>query len=178
MTNKIDRWIEKYSSTLSDRTSRRGFLGRLGVFMVGSAAVPLLPVLRVSAAQASGSSAAAGDPGDYTNPRSCDYWAYCATDGWLCSCCGGTASQCPPGTQASPIAWVGTCLNPGDGKRYVVSYNDCCGSAGCGQCYCNRNEGDTPKYRPQKSNAVTWCYGGVAPTYNCTVSRVVALAEE
>ena len=136
--------------------------------------IPLLPVMRYSEAEAADSEVSESD---WDDPKSCGYWAYCATDGWLCSCCGGTSANCPPGTQPSPISWVGTCRNPGDGKNYVVSYNDCCGTAGCQRCYCNRNEGDTPKYRPQKSNSVTWCYGGVAPTYNCTVSRVMALAE-
>lgn len=174
MQNWFDKAFEKSSGTLADRTSRRGFLGRLGAVLVGGMLVPLLPVIRYSEAEAADSKAS---DGDWDDPKSCDYWAYCATDGWLCSCCGGTSANCPPGTQPSPIAWVGTCRNPGDGKNYVVSYNDCCGTAGCQRCYCNRNEGDTPKYRPQKSNSVTWCYGGVAPTYNCTVSRVVALAE-
>ena len=174
MKKWFDSLFESSSTTLADRTSRRGFLGKLGMVLVGGMMVPLLPVIRYNQAEA----AEEGESnGDWSDPKSCDYWAYCATDGWLCSCCGGTAANCPPGTQLSPIAWVGTCRHPGDGKNYVVSYNDCCGTAGCQRCYCNRNEGDTPKYRPQKSNAITWCYGGVAPTYNCTVSRVVALAE-
>ncbi len=177
MNNWLDKIIESSTVSLADRTSRRGFLGKLGAVIAGGMLVPLLPVMRYSEAEAA--ELEGHDTGDdWSNPKSCDYWAYCATDGWLCSCCGGTTANCPPGTQPSPIAWVGTCRNPGDGKNYVVSYNDCCGSAGCGQCYCNRNEGDTPKYKPQKSNSVTWCYGGVAPTYNCTVSRVVALAEQ
>ena len=174
MKKWFDSLFESSSATLADRTSRRGFLGKLGAVLVGGMLVPLLPVIRYSQAEA----AQEGESnGDWSDPKSCDYWAYCATDGWLCSCCGGTSANCPPGTQPSPISWVGTCRHPGDGKNYVVSYNDCCGTAGCQRCYCNRNEGDTPKYRPQKSNAVTWCYGGVAPTYNCTVSRVMALAE-
>ena len=177
MKNWLDKIIESSTVSLADRTSRRGFLGKLGAVIAGGMLVPLLPVMRYSEAEAA-ELEGHGTGDDWSNPKSCDYWAYCATDGWLCSCCGGTTANCPPGTQPSPIAWVGTCRNPGDGKNYVVSYNDCCGSAGCGQCYCNRNEGDTPKYKPQKSNSVTWCYGGVAPTYNCTVSRVVALAEQ
>ena len=177
MKNWLDKIIENSTVSLADRTSRRGFLGKLGTVVVGGMLVPLLPVMRYIEAEAA-ESGGHGTRDDWSNPRSCDYWAYCATDGWLCSCCGGTSANCPPGTQPSPIAWVGTCRNPGDGKNYVVSYNDCCGSAGCAQCYCNRNEGDTPKYKPQKSNSVTWCYGGVAPTYNCTVSRVVALADQ
>ena len=85
------------------------------------------------------------------DPESCDYWRYCAIDGFLCSCCGGSPNSCPPGTEMSPITWIGTCQNPADGKSYVVSYNDCCGRTTCGQCLCQRNEGDRPIYRPQLS---------------------------
>ena len=167
----FDNLFERSTGALADRTSRRSLLGRIGTLVAGGAVVPLLPVFRVSKTQAAESV-------DWNNPRSCDYWAYCSVDGVMCSCCGGTSTQCPPGTQPSPIAWVGTCRNPDDGKNYVVSYNDCCGAANCGRCYCNRNEGDTPKYRPDKANSLTWCYGGVAPTYACTVARVVSLAEQ
>jgi methylamine dehydrogenase light chain len=174
MKNWLDRALETSSTALADRAGRRSFIGRVGVLLTGAALVPLLPVVRFNKATAAELDAAGVE---WSNEKNCDYWAYCATDGWLCSCCGGTTSTCPPGTQPSPIAWVGTCRNPGDGKNYVVSYNDCCGASQCQQCYCNRNEGDTPKYQPQRSNAVTWCYGGVAPTYHCTVSRVMAVAE-
>ena len=178
--NPFDRLFLGTAVHLASRTSRRGFLGRLGAAAVGGMALPLLPVSRVSEAHAqriapTGPSSE-GKP-SWDDEKSCDYWAYCSTDGSLCSCCGGTASTCPPGSQPSPIAWVGTCRNPTDGKAYVVSYNDCCGLQGCNRCFCNRNEGDTPRYRPQKANSITWCYGGVAPTYHCTVSRVMALAE-
>ena len=78
------------------------------------------------------------------DPTSCDYWRYCAVDGFLCSCCGGTANSCPPGTEQSPITWIGTCQNPVDGIDYIVSYNDCCGKSSCGNCLCQRNEGDRP----------------------------------
>lgn len=172
--NWMDRLFAGSTSTLAARTSRRSFIGRLGAVAAGGALIPLLPVSRVDAAAAQ---TAQGSTPATDDPKSCDYWAHCGTDGWLCSCCGGTASKCPPGSQPSPVAWVGTCRNPSDGKAYVVSYNDCCGLTGCQRCFCNRNEGDTPRYRPQKSNAVTWCYGGVASTYHCTVSRVISLAE-
>jgi len=175
----FDNLFQGSSTHLADRTSRRSFLSRVGMLAVGGIAIPLLPVSRIGEAHAQRIAPSGGDgekPG-WDDDKNCDYWAHCSVDGSLCSCCGGTANTCPPGSQPSPIAWVGTCRNPTDGKSYVVSYNDCCGLQGCNRCFCNRNEGDTPRYRPQKANSVTWCYGGVSPTYHCTVSRVIALAE-
>jgi methylamine dehydrogenase light chain len=170
----IDEIIEKSARRLAGTTSRRSFIAKLGVALVGAGALPLLPVARIARAQGTPGS----ERGDaWNDEKSCDYWAYCATAGWLCSACGGTASQCPPGTEMSPIAWVGTCKNPGDGKSYVVSYHDCCGKSQCGTTICERSEGATARYRLQRSNSVTWCFGGVSSTYHCTVSRLLSTAE-
>ncbi|MBO6555806.1 MAG: hypothetical protein JJ934_04745 [Pseudomonadales bacterium] len=111
------------------------------------------------------------------DPQSCDYWRYCAIDGFLCSCCGGTASTCPPGSEPSPVTWVGTCENPADGKRYIISYNDCCGKGGCGRCFCNRNEGDKPAYYPPKNNDINWCVGTKTNAYHCSTAVVVGVDE-
>ena len=46
-------------------------------------------------------------------------------------------------------------LNPADGRKYIISYNDCCGKSSCGACLCNRNEGDRPVYITGKANAGT-----------------------
>lgn len=171
--NLID-WLDKLSETssrsLATRKSRRSFLGRFGAGMLGAAALPLLPVSRLA-------NAAAQPGAGWNDESSCDYWAYCATAGWLCATCGGTSSQCPPGSEMSPIAWVGTCKNPGDGKSYVVSYHDCCGLGQCLSTVCERSEGATARYRLQRSNSVTWCYGGVSSTYHCTISRLLSVAE-
>ncbi len=150
------KWLDKLtvntSRRLAQNSSRRSFITRFGTALVGGAALPLLPVARASAASsaegmypgvARQESGVEGDPGD---PSQCDYWRYCAIDGFLCSCCGGTQNTCPPGTEMSPITWIGTCLNPEDGKNYIISYNDCCGTSSCGRCLCNRNERDTPIY--------------------------------
>jgi methylamine dehydrogenase light chain len=170
----LDRRMESSSRSLATQQSRRSFMGRLGAGLVGAAALPLLPVSRV--AQAAGPAATEGGA-QWNDPKSCEYWAYCATAGWLCTACGGTSSQCPPGSEMSPIAWVGTCKNPGDGKSYVVSYHDCCGKSQCGSAVCERSEGATARYRLQRSNSVTWCFGGVSSTYHCTISRLLAVAE-
>ena len=100
---------------------------------MGGAALPLLPVARGSA-----------EPAPVDDATSCEYWRHCAIDGFLCACCGGSATACPPGTEMSPVTWIGTCRNPGDGRDYLISYNDCCGKGYCGRCFCNRNEGDRP----------------------------------
>jgi methylamine dehydrogenase light chain len=174
MANRIDLKVENAARDLARRSARRGFLGRLGTVLMGAAALPLLPVAR-GGAPAKHVSHKDPDPGD---PSSCEYWRFCAIDGFLCSCCGGSQRQCPPGTTPSAVTWIGTCHNPGDGKDYIVSYNDCCGKGSCGRCFCNRNEGDMPLYVPFKSNDYNWCVGSSAGLpYNCSVSRIVGLAK-
>jgi len=168
--NWLDRFFEKSARHTARQSSRRSVVAGIGATLVGVAAFPLLPVSRVRAEDP------VSDPGD---PTSCDYWRYCAIDGYLCSCCGGTHTACPPGTTMSPITWVGTCLNPGDNKHYIISYNDCCGKSGCGRCTCNRNEGDKPMYLPQAANNINWCAGSAADiVYNCSTAIVVGVDED
>ena len=173
-------WLERGARRLARRTSRRSFLARLGGALVGAGTLPLLPVARARAADAPrvappDDSKVTGPAGD---PSSCDYWRHCAIDGFLCSCCGGTQSACPPGTEMSPITWIGTCRNPGDGKDYIISYNDCCGKSSCGRCFCNRNEGDLPMYIPPKNNDTNWCQGTKSNIYHSTIAAVVGVAVE
>jgi methylamine dehydrogenase light chain len=176
------RWFDKFSEhsarQLARCTSRRSFLSRLGAGLLGGTALPLLPVARAaegSRMPAPEESVIPGDPGD---PSSCEYWRHCAIDGFLCSCCGGTQNSCPPGTEMSPITWIGTCRNPADGKDYVISYNDCCGKSSCGRCLCNRNEGDRPIYRPSAANDLNWCLGTSSSAYNCSTAIVLGVATE
>ncbi len=175
---RIDRMTERLTREAARRVGRRGFLARLGGLFVGAASVPLLPVAR---GEASGSRAPAppeGIEGHVGDPTRCEYWRHCAIDGFLCSCCGGTHKSCPPGTEMSPVSWVGTCRNPADGKDYVIWYNDCCGKGSCGRCFCNRNEGDRPIYHPYRSNDVNWCGGASSQVYNCSTAMVIGLAVE
>lgn len=166
----FDRWIENSSRTLAHNLSRRNMIRRLGTVLVGASAVPLLPVAR-----ASDSSAPVPESGD---PNSCDYWRYCAVDGYLCGCCGGSMNSCPPGTEMSPITWIGTCQNPEDGKSYIISYNDCCGKSSCGNCLCTRNEADKPMYRPDSANDINWCLGTKSAIYHCTTALLIGVALE
>ncbi len=174
MTN-LDRWFTSLSRDVARRTSRRSFLSRLSSAMLGAAVFPLLPVARGAHA------ARTGEPDEKTpvgDPGNCDYWRYCAIDGFLCSCCGGTQRSCPPGTRQSPVTWVGTCLNPADNKRYIISYNDCCGKHICGLCYCHRNEGDKPIYYAQRSNDINWCFGIDSVVYHCSTAIVLGEYKE
>jgi len=161
----FDALAEAAIRRLAQRTGRRSFLANVGGMVVGGLAAPLLPIGRPAQA-----APAAQDPGD---PTSCDYWRYCAIDGFLCSCCGGAVNRCPPGTEMSPITWIGTCLNPADSRRYVVSYNDCCGKPACGRCLCTRNEGDRPMTRPQSNNDVVWCLGTTSQAYSCSTAIII-----
>lgn len=179
---KMDKLLQESSRALAQRTSRRGILAGFSKVLFGAALMPLLPVARAAGETDGGypgvgkqSSGTDGDPGD---PTSCDYWRYCAIDGYLCSCCGGKANVCPPGTEMSPITWIGTCHNPADDKYYVISYNDCCGKTSCGRCLCNRNEGDKPTYRPQANNDINWCLGTKSAVYTCSTAVIVGIAPD
>ena len=168
----FDHSVENAARCLARRLSRRSFLGALGTLIVGSATVPLLPVARGQEPKPYGRGVLADDP------SSCDYWRHCAIDGFLCSCCGGTSTSCPPGTAPSPITWIGTCHNPGDGRDYIVSYNDCCGKTSCGNCECNRNEREKPTYRPSRNNDLNWCMANADSNYHCSVSVILGVAEK
>ena len=166
LLSRLDEVATKSSRGIAQRSSRRRFVGKLGAMMVGASALPLLPVSRANAEP----------PTELGDPQSCDYWRYCALGGTLCTCCGGSVTTCPPGAEPSPISWVGTCLNPVDNKHYLISYNDCCGKATCGRCFCHRAERDTPVYAPSKANDILWCFGTESRTYHCTVAIVLGEA--
>jgi methylamine dehydrogenase light chain len=176
----VDRMLERGARALARRTSRRSFLARLGGTLVGAGVLPLLPVARARAAD--DARVAAPDDGKVSGPKgdptSCEYWRHCAIDGFLCSCCGGTQSACPPGTEMSPITWIGTCRNPGDGKDYIISYNDCCGASLCMRCRCTRTEGERPVYYTSKNNDLLWCFGTKSRAVHCSVAIVLGQAVE
>jgi methylamine dehydrogenase light chain len=184
----LDRLFEKSARSLAQRSSRRSFVAVLGQALTGSILLPLLPIDRVNRAQAATSAAGAAPPhksaagaahkAAIDDPQSCDYWKYCAIDGFLCSCCGGSAHSCPPGSSMSVIAWIGTCHNPGDGRDYIVSYNDCCGKTSCGNCQCNRNEHEKPLYRLSRNNDFNWCAANSDSNYHCTVSVILGATRQ
>ncbi len=177
--SRWDRLTEEASRRLARRSGRRSFLARLGGLLVGASALPLLPVARASAEDGARVPAPNEDiEGPEGDPKRCEYWRHCAIDGFACACCGGSATACPPGTEISPVTWVGTCRNPADGKDYLISYNDCCGKSMCGRCACNRNEGERPEYHWYRNNDINWCAGASSQVYNCSLAIVIGQASE
>jgi len=173
----IDLLAERGARSLARRTSRRSLLARLGAAIVGATAFPLLPVAR--AAEGDGRLPPPSDDGlnaELGDPTHCTYWRHCAIDGFLCACCGGSQNACPPGTEMSPVTWIGTCRHPGDGKDYIISYNDCCGQALCMRCRCTRTEGEKPVYYTSKNNDLLWCFGTKSRAVHCSVAVVLGVA--
>jgi methylamine dehydrogenase light chain len=167
----FDDFFERQARNVALKTSRRSALLRIGRVMVGTAfLLPVLPFDRQPRAQHGAIDDGKHDPLD---PERCEYWRYCSLDGTLCTCCGGSITSCPPGSEPSSVTWIGTCHNPEDGKDYLVSYNDCCGGASCGHCFCNQNEGERPGYRMGIHNDINWCMGNESSVYHCTVSVVL-----
>ena len=163
----LDQATERGSRQMAHRLGRRNFLSIVGKVAAGGAIMPLLPFDRAGG----GPARAAAEKTD----TECEYWRYCALDGFLCTCCGGAINQCPPNAQVSAVTWVGTCQNPADGKEYLISYNDCCGVASCGKCLCNFNLRERPGYRMGVHNDINWCMANTQTNYHCTVAAVVGL---
>lgn len=170
----FDEFFERQARAVAQKTSRRSALTRISRALVGTAfLLPVLPYSRVAKAAHGAAPEGKVDPMDDTH---CEYWRYCALDGFLCTCCGGTITQCPPGAQPSSVTWIGTCHNPQDGRDYIVSYNDCCGVTSCGRCLCNYNEGERPAYRMSVHNDINWCMGNDSAVYHCTVSVILGVS--
>lgn len=167
LAESFDRLGETLARRSAQSIGRRSLLSGLGTFLVGGALLPMLPFDRSGGI----AHAATREAGDET----CEYWRHCAIDGFLCTCCGGTLSSCPPGSDASKVTWVGTCQNPADNKAYLISYNDCCGTTACGNCLCNYNLRERPGYRMGVHNDINWCMANTRGMYHCTVAAVVGL---
>ncbi|MBW8301101.1 MAG: amine dehydrogenase [Hydrogenophaga sp.] len=166
----IDKVAEQGTRQAARQYGRRSLLAKTGAALIGGALLPILPFDRTSG------SAFAAEGEDET---ACEYWRYCALDGNLCNTSGGTTTSCPPGSSASKVSWVGTCLNPNDGKDYLVSYNDCCGKAQVtGATFCFTSERERPGYRMGLHNDINWCMANDDKGYHCTVAVLVGLADE
>jgi methylamine dehydrogenase light chain len=80
----MDKFVESLTRSIAQRSSRRSFLARLGKLILGAAAIPLLPVDRVARAQ--GTDFKKSSHKSVNDDLTCDYWKYCAIDGFLCTC--------------------------------------------------------------------------------------------
>lgn len=176
----FDRLTEQLTRGVASRSSRRSILTKFATALVAAPFFPLLPVARAQSKQPK-------ELTDFernaqsTDPLRCDYWRHCAIDGVICGCCGGGPHSCPPGSEPSPTAWVGTCLNPDDGRSYLIAYRDCCGKSVCqpsgGDCLCTATDRELPIYRPQANNDIIWCFGESSMAYHCSTAALVGLAE-
>lgn len=174
-----DRLAERMARGLARSTSRRSLLTRLGALLVAAPVLPLLPVARAGAAAPAAALTDFERNAQSKDPTKCDYWRHCAIDGVLCGCCGGGIHTCPPGTEPSPTAWIGTCLNPDDGRSYLIAYRDCCGKTLCSpdrECFCDGTDREMPIYRPQGDNDIIWCFGQSSMAYHCSTAALVGQA--
>ena len=171
----LDVFAENSARALARRTSRRNVLAGLGSFLLGAAAVPLLPVAR----------GAETKRGRAMRPMRIPAIRCPATTGGTAPSTGSSAAvaaarnrcarrarTCPRSLGSAPATTPATAI------EYVISYNDCCGKSSCGRCFCNRNEGDSPLFQPGKSNDYNWCSGNSKANipYHCSTARIVGVA--
>ena len=97
--NRLLNYIDGASEIAVRRSAqlhgRRSALAHIGKVLVGGAVLPMLPFDRSEGLRAH---AADAEPTD----QACEYWRYCALDGFLCTCCGGTVSLAAPPTAKAP----------------------------------------------------------------------------
>lgn len=148
----IDQVGTELTRRLSQRTTRRSFLARTGMVLMGTAArMAAEPELGRMTAQASHSS--------YHSCSPCRYCHLCGKplpdcNGYLYpwSCCPGGSKECG--------AWAGRCCC--GGTMYTYKYSDCYGgSPSCGSMWCTKDS----------SMCSEWQDAG---TYRCT--RVLRVA--
>ena len=103
----FDRCSRSGARASAQRIGRRSVLSRARHGAGRRRLLPMLPFDR-----SGGGTRHAAQARAKTDDETCEYWRYCALDGFLCTCCGGTLTSCPPGAEASKVTWVGTCQNP------------------------------------------------------------------
>lgn len=178
--NTMMEWLDQTSESgirlSAQQIGRRNMLSKIGTGLVAGAMLPVLPFDRSGgAAQASEGLAAEGKDAQMTNDEACDYWRYCALSGTLCTSCGGSITDCSPGSEVSAVSWVGTCQHPEDDRHYLISYTDCCGSGGCGGVECHNDIRERPGYRMGLYNNINWCMANNSSSYHCTIAAIVGV---
>lgn len=128
----FDRLVSNNLVQFAQRSSRRGFLaklGKIGLGVLGVTTASLLPVDRtVREAKAS----------------NCSNWYLCGLYGKTCDCCAGDDFHCPYGS-AQFGYWSSCCSSK------TIYYWDCCNaSATCNCTTCLNNPSPQP----------AWCNGG------------------
>ena len=99
----MDSLVEQLTRTVAQRTSRRGFLARMGKLMLGGMVLPLLPIDRVMGGADAQMTMGPTGTGRTDDPATCDYWRYCGFDGNLCGCCGGSPDGACTGAACAPF---------------------------------------------------------------------------
>ena len=92
-TRLLDRQAEKAVRQVAHTQGRRSLIGKLGVALVGGAVLPMLPFDRSGQFMSAQAAPAAKAKDPRLDPTQCEYWRYCAFDGYLCTCCGGSLTN-------------------------------------------------------------------------------------
>ena len=104
LKDKLDSVAERSVRRQATNSGRRSFLAKAGQAMVGMAVVPMLPYDRFGEAAAA-EFEQKGDSAFSADDQQCDYWRYCALSGTLCTCCGGSVTDCWQRHLKSVVDW-------------------------------------------------------------------------
>lgn len=169
---------------MSERTSRRSVISKIGRWSLGMSGVAVIGALPVTRAVASpgGGGAGPNEPQVLTYDKTddaatCEYWRWCNMDGTPCtSCQGGGLTTCAPGSKPGAEFWVGCCTNPDDNKTYLIAYYDCCGAPGCSNTFCADPEAQAIMYNPVSGSfdqEIIWCVSDESQSYTCTMAPII-----
>lgn len=173
--------VSRSGRRLSERTSRRSMIAKIGRWTMGASGVAViasLPVTRAAAAPG-GESGPQPQVPEYkgSNPAECDYWRWCSMDGTSCAACeGGGLTTCAPGSKPGAEFWVGCCTNPADGKTYLIAYYDCCGAPSCSDAFCGEPDMQATMYNPVSGSydqEIIWCVSDESQAYTCTMAPII-----
>ena len=155
----MSQWlVEKGSSLLGARSSRRNFLVRSAVAGSALAVAPMRYLLRPGTAYAAICSCAGTD---------CDCGSACC-DGYTDFCCSVNNGQntCPPGTFEAGWWRADGSSFCNSGPRYYVDCNVQCGNTSytcrCGRGDCNNRRAACNQFRYGNCNRQIECFGPIA----------------